>query len=49
MTKLTMKEYMAMCHEYLIDAGLALENAAIRAALVNGDREELRRVLAEEF
>ena len=46
MTKL---EFVIACGEVLIDPGMALENEDLHMALIQGNDEEVRRILHEDF
>lgn len=43
------KDFYALCGELMIDVGVALENEALRMALFNGNDNEVKRILTEEF
>ena len=45
---MTKNEFAAICGEYLIDIGLALENETVCAAIANGPAA-VRTALEEEF
>ena len=46
--KMTKNEFAAICGEYLIDIGIALENETVCNAIANGP-EAVREALEEEF
>lgn len=46
---MTKHEFHALCLEYTIPTGLALENDDVRQALRDRDDAEVRRLLEEEF
>ena len=45
---MTKNEFAAICGEYLIDIGIALENETVCSAIANGP-EAVREALEEEF
>lgn len=42
-------QFAALCAQHAIDPAVALENDALRAALLNRDNAEVERILAEDF
>jgi hypothetical protein len=47
---MTRNEFTALCSELTIDPAIAVENEAVRAALIRGaDSAELRSILNENF
>lgn len=46
---MTQIDFIALCGQYLIDPGLALENDAIREALKRGDDNKVKALLQTEF
>lgn len=45
---MTRLEFIAMCGEYLVDPGIALENENIVEALQSKNDDEVERLLREE-
>jgi hypothetical protein len=46
---MTKNEFLAACLEHDVAPAIALENESIVAALQSRDREEVARILREEF
>lgn len=42
-------EFISLCESLTIDWGIAVENEGVRQALLKGDDDEVKRILAEEF
>ena len=46
---MTELEFMALCGEHLIDPPIALENEALKEALLRRDDKLVLRILQEDF
>ena len=46
---MTSTEFMALCGLHKVDVGIALENEAVKEALLKRDDELVEKLLTEEF
>ena len=46
---MTATKFMALCVFHTVDVGVALENEAVKEALLNRDDELVEKLLTEEF
>lgn len=46
---MTANTFLAICGEYLIDPDIALENEAVKEALLARNDKLVRKILEEEF
>ena len=46
---MTQDKFLVLCREYFIDVGVALENEALKEALLKRDDELVEKILIEDF
>ena len=46
---MTQNKFLMLCEKYIIDVGVALENEALKEALLKRDDELVEKILIEDF
>jgi len=46
---MTQNKFLMLCEKYFIDVGVALENEALKEALLKRDDELVEKILIEDF